>query len=1090
MRTRSIRGANAVTIPIRPAHPDGGLRLVSSGAVRLQILGPLRVWRGEVELDPGPPQQAYLLALLLARPGRPISQDELIDLIWGQDVPASAVNAIHKGVGALRRLLEPALAARGTGSYLQRRAGGYEFLADAGVLDLVTFRSLVEAANGALARGNREVSLDRYVEAIGLWHGPAADGQAHTPAGMSIFAGLNNEFLEACSVAAEIAVSAGRPQTVLPALRLAASMAPLHEPVQAGLIAALGAAGQRAEALSWFQTVRSRLVEDLGIDPGRALQAAHRQVLTQPPPAPEPARTRAHSGGTQAGKAGDLVSRGDKAGGLVGRAAELRVLRQMLDSVIAGGSGILVVEGEPGAGKTRLLEEMAADATRRDALVVWGSGLEGDGTPSMWPWVEVVRAVLDALPAAVREKRLGGALGRLVEPRDDFTAGLVPPEAAARFRLFEQVLGAFGHVSGQRPVIVVIDDLHWADVASLQLFGHLAARLPRGAMIAGALRDRAPVPGSELTRTLATVNRMPGHRRVRLGPLTMADVAELIHRQTGRPPGAGAARSIHARTAGNPFFVRELARFLTDGGAVTDAAAARAEVPSTVRDIVRSRIADLDDATTGLLQIAALIGRDVDLSVLARAAGLDIQACLDRLEPLEALGLLGPVAGDPFSFRFTHDLIRESIASVTPPQQATRLHFRVAEAIDLTGTADEPAAERLAYHLWASGPLADPARTAGALIRAGRRAATKSAFEAAERQLRSAIQVARAAGLAELELSAVSLLTTVFTRQFDRAFPYEMLERAEDLARELGRERQAADFLFSRFVWAISSVTTERGPLARRLLDQGEASPDPVVLAYGRQAWGMYQWDIGNIGEALRYMGDNWTVLDELSQREENPLLNDMQELWGVVQALVTTMHGDVSAALRLFDRMEAEAGDDRYLISLWAHLSTMAAAMAGDPAWSRRASERWIAADPHHVFSNVDVFLRMTWCWTRALSGDDPAAAAAEAEATADAELLDPLRCNSAFLYGLVAEALLAAGLPARAAAVLDRADRMLDDYGQRYAEGLLLLFRARVLHARGEPVAVVRAAAEKARALSAERGAHLFARRAEEFLATLPIR
>jgi hypothetical protein len=475
--------------------------------VRLRILGPLRVWRGEVELDPGPPQQAYLLALLLARPGRPISQDELIDLIWGKDVPASAVNAIHKGVGALRRLLEPTLPARGTGSYLRRRAGGYEFLADAGVLDLLAFRSLVEAAEGALARGNREVSLDRY-------------------------------------------------------------------------------------------------------------------------------------------------------------------------------------------------------------------------------------------------------------------------------------------------------------------------------------------------------------------------------------------------------------------GAVTDAAAARAEVPSTVRDIVRSRIADLDDATTGLLQIAALIGRDVDLSVLARAAGLDIQACLDRLEPLEALGLLGPVADDPFSFRFAHDLIRESIASVTPPQQATRLHFRVAEAIDLTGTADEPAAERLAYHLWASGPLADPARTAGALIRAGRRAATKSAFEAAERQLRSAIQVARAAGLAELELSAVSLLTTVFTRQFDRAFPYEMLERAEDLARELGREREAADFHFSRFVWAISSVTTERGPLARRLLDQGETSPDPVVLAYGRQAWGMYQWDIGNIGEALRYMGDNWTVLDELSQREENPLLKDMQELWGVVQALVTTMHGDASAAHRLFDLMEAEAGE------------------------------------------------------------------------------------------------------------------------------------------------------------------------------------
>lgn len=1053
------------------------MTMVSGGAVRLQILGPLRVWRGDVELDPGPPQQAYLLALLLARAGWPISQAELIDLIWGEDVPASAANTVQKYVGALRRLLEPALSAREAGSYLRRRVGGYEFLADPGALDLVIFRRLVGAARSALAQGNRESGLDRYAEALALWHGPAADGQAHTTTAVSIFAGLNDEFLEACTAAGELAVSVGRPRRVLPALRLAASMAPLHEPVQAGVIAALGAAGQRAEALSWFRTVRSRLVEDLGIDPGPALQAAHRQVLTQPPSEPEPDGTGGHSSGTQA-VPGD---------GLVGRAEELAVLRQMLNSVSAGGTGIIVVEGEPGVGKTRLLEEMAAEAMRRGALVVWGSGLEGDGTPSMWPWVQVVRAVLDGLPAAVRERWLEGALGRLVEPGEDFTAGPVPPEPDARFWLFEQVVGVFAQLAGQRPVIVVIDDLQWADVASLQLLGHLAARLPRGTMIAGALRQRAPVPGPEVSRTLAAISRVPGHRRIRLGPLTMAEAAELVRRQTGRPLGLSAARSIHVRTGGNTFFIRELARLLADSGAVTDEAAVRAEVPSTVRDVVRVRMAGLDDVTTGLLPIAALIGRDVGLSVLARAASLSVQACLDRLGPLDAFGLLGPVAGDPFSFRFTHDLIRESITSVTPPQQLPSLHLRIAEAIDLTGMADEQAAERLAYHLWASGPLADPARTADALVRAGRRAAAKSAFEAAERHLRSAIQVARAAGLAELELSAVSLLTTVFTRQFDRAFPYEMLERAEDLARELGREREAADFLFSRFVWAISSVTTERGALARWLLDQGEASPEPVVLAYGRQAWGIYQWDIGNIDVAMRYMGDNWTVLDELSQREENPLLKDMQELWGVMQALVTTMHGDVSAARRLFDRMEAEAGEDRYRISLWAHFSTMAAAMAGDLAWSRQATNRWIAADPHHAFSNVDVFLRMTWCWTRALSGDDPAAAATEAEATADAELLDPLRCNPAFLYGLVAEALLAADSPARAADVLDRADRMLDAYGQRYAEGLLLLLRARVLHAHGGSAAVVRAMAEKARTLSAERGAHLFARRAEEFLSTL---
>jgi hypothetical protein len=287
---------------------------------------------------------------------------------------------------------------------------------------------------------------------------------------------------------------------------------------------------------------------------------------------------------------------------------------------------------------------------------------------------------------------------------------------------------------------------------------------------------------------------------------------------------------------------------------------------------------------------------------------------------------------------------------------------------------------------------------------------------------------------------------------------------------------------------AITSIPAERGALSRRLLDWGELSSDPVVLAYGRQAWGIYQWDIGNIAAAMRFpSSDNWTVLDELSQRDEYPLHQDLRQLGAGLQAVVTAMHGDIPAARGLFDRMEAEAGDNRYLIALWAHLSSMAVAMAGDLVWRRQATDRWIAADPHCSFKNVSSYLRVAWRWTQALSGDDPAAAAAEAEAIVDTELLDPPRVGIAFYYGLVADILLAAGLPDQACAVLDRADRMLDAHGQRFAEGLLLLLRARALRARGEPVVVVRAAAERARVLSAERGAHLFARRAEEFLSTL---
>ncbi|BCB92002.1 BTAD domain-containing putative transcriptional regulator [Phytohabitans suffuscus] len=1049
----------------------------SEGHLRLQVLGPLRVWRDGVELDVGPRQQAYLLAVLLVRAGTPVSTSELIDLIWDDDVPASAVNMLQKYVGALRRLLEPALPVRGTGSYLLRHANGYLFAAGPGTVDVVTFRELVEAAKAGLARRRPDEALDWYVRALGLWHGSAGDGLAQGSTAMSIFVALDGEFFAACVAAAELAVSRGQPERVLQPLHLAARMAPLHEPVQAGLVTALAAAGQQAEALSVFRRVGARLADELGIDPGPALVAAYRRVLgpapgevppAGPPPAAEvwpPAAER-----------------------LVGRAEELAVLRQAVASALAGGTGLVVVEGEPGAGKSRLLEEAGAEAARRGALVVWGRCLEGGGTPSMWPWVQVVGALLDALPAAAREQWHTGELGRLVGPHDGVPATPVLPDSGARFRLFEQAVALAGQVSTRRPVVLVVDDLQWADAASLDLFRHLAARLPGGTAVIGALRDRAPAPDPELARMLAAASRLPRHRRIRLGPLGPVEVAELVRRETGQDPGPGAVRSIHARTAGNAFFVRELSRLLADGGVLTGDSAARAGVPSSVRDVVRDRMAGLDDGTRCLLQVAALIGRDVDLALLARAAGLDPQACLDRLEPLDGLGLLEPSPGDPYSFRFAHDLVRESVAGTTPPPRAARLHLRVADALERTAAGDEPVAERLAHHLWAAGPLVDPARTAAALVRAGRCAAGKSALDAAARRLQSAAQVARTAGLAELELSALALFAAVDgMRAGYVGSTLELLERAEQLARHLGREREAADFLFSRWAAYSQGIQLDRaGRLAQWLLQQGEASADPLVRAYGRHAWGIHQWDVGNIGEAYRYLSQtNSTVLDDLAHGGEDPLRRDLRLLWPVMLALVTALHGQVGAARALLDTMEAAADDDPYVITVWAAFAVTIAALAGDPAWATRAAERGIALDPEHSFVFLGSYQRLARCWARAVAGDDPAGAAMEAQGIIAATLADPPRSGVATWYGLLGEMWLVAGKLDEAAAALDRADSFLDSCGQRYPEGLLLLLRARLAEARGEPVAAVRAAAERAWALSTEREAHLFARRAEELLA-----
>jgi DNA-binding SARP family transcriptional activator len=1042
------------------------------GAVlRLQILGSLRVWRNGAEIDPGPPQQAHLLATLLAAAGRPVSTAELIDIVWDVGAPVSAPNIVQKYIGTLRRLLEPSVPAREPGSFIRRHDAGYTFDPAGAVLDVVEFRELVTTARQSAA----DKALDTYDAALALWRGPAGDGLRHGTGSRPIFDALDREFFDTCVTATDVAVSQDQPERLLPALRLAASMAPFDEPVQASLIVSLAAAGQQAEALSVFATVRARFAEELGAEVGPALRAAHQRVLVparRSGPVDEPAAQTRRAG----------VATADA---LVGRVEELGTLRQAVAAAVDGGSGLVLVEGEPGMGKTRLLAEMATVAQRQGALVVWGRCLEGDATPSMWPWVQVVGAVLDSVPAPMRHAKLAGELGRLVQPRHGVAGGPLMPDSGAQFRLFEEVVALAGQSAGRRPTVLVMDDLQWADGSSLQLLGHLATRLPHGFALIGALRNRAPVPGSELTRFLAAASRVRGHRRIRLVPLAPDEVAQLVRHETGRDPDAGVVREIHARTTGNPFFVRELSRLLaSDRGVIT-------AVPATVRDVVRDRMAGLAPDTVAMLQVAAVIGRDVEVRLLAGAAGVDVPACVLGLEPADALDLLRFAPDDPYAVRFSHDLVRESVVAVMPPSSLPRLHLSIADALERTGRGSDAVTERLAHHLWAAGPLAEPARTVPALIRAGSSALTKSALDVAERQLRAATTVARSAGLAELELSALKELAAVVGMRslYGGVAAVDLLERAEHLARDLGREREAADFLFSRWAGYAQTIDLVRAaPLARLLFEQGNASADPTLRAYGLNAWGIHQWAIGNVGQGVRFLKQAGQALHEYAaSRDVDPLRHDLQMLPAAIFAEMTAQHGDLGTAQALLDALEATAGDDPYMVTVWASMAARTAANIGDPVATLRAAERGIAADPGFTFVFQGTYERLARDWALAVTGRDPAGAADRMEQLIGTNMFDPPRSCVATWLGLLAEARLAAGQPDRAAEALDRADRAMDDFGQRYPEGLVLLVRARLLQARGEPAAVVRAAAEHARAVSVAGEAHLYADRAAQLLREL---
>ncbi|MEV4630780.1 BTAD domain-containing putative transcriptional regulator [Micromonospora sp. NPDC049523] len=241
----------------------------------------MRVRRDRQEIDPGGPQQRTMLALLMARAGEPVSLAEVVDTMWGQEPPDSAVNAVHRNVGMLRRALEPQLAARSPGQWLIRSGGGYRLDVDADTLDLLRFRHLVRQARAATADGQATERMRLFTEALELWQGNGPGGIDPRVRHHPTFTAIDREYLATAREAGDLARTAVASDRLLAAVRQAAEQAPYDEPLQARLLLALATAGHQADALEIYQKIRGRLAEELGLDPGPELTSAHEAVLRQ-----------------------------------------------------------------------------------------------------------------------------------------------------------------------------------------------------------------------------------------------------------------------------------------------------------------------------------------------------------------------------------------------------------------------------------------------------------------------------------------------------------------------------------------------------------------------------------------------------------------------------------------------------------------------------------------------------------------------------------------------------------------------------------------------------------------------------------------
>ncbi|GAA3616427.1 BTAD domain-containing putative transcriptional regulator [Nonomuraea rosea] len=458
--------------------------------MRFAVLGPVRLWRGDTELNPGPPQQRAILALLLVNVGRPVSLGDMVDLLWGQDPPASAVNVVHRYVGVLRRLLEPGLPLRTEGDWLVRGAGGYRLaVADVDAVDLLRFRRLVELAGQAAP----EHAVELYAEALALWQAEAAAGIPAEARARPVFAALDQEQITVLQEAADVALRCGAAALLLPTLRACAARHPLDERLQARLMLALAATGRQAEALSAWQTIRSVLGEELGIDPGQELRAAHQSVLSGGSDVSGPIVEPVGSAVRPAQLPADLAV-------FAGRRADLTRALSLLDGTALETVVISAIGGMAGVGKTTLAVHWAHQVAHRFPDGQLYVNLRGfDRLGSVMGPGEALRGFLEALG---------------VPPHR------IPPALDGQVGLYRSLLAG-------RRMLVLLDNARDADQVRPLLPGSA------GCLVLITSRDR--LPGLVATE---------GAHPLTVGLFSAAEARESLVRRLGEDRVAGAPEAV------------------------------------------------------------------------------------------------------------------------------------------------------------------------------------------------------------------------------------------------------------------------------------------------------------------------------------------------------------------------------------------------------------------------------------------------------------------------------------------------------------------------------------------------------------------
>ncbi|WP_106402299.1 BTAD domain-containing putative transcriptional regulator [Actinocorallia populi] len=658
--------------------------------VRIRVFGAFEVEVSGARVALGGPRQRAVLALLVAAHGRVVSVDRMIEDLWHGEPPAQAVTSLQAYISNLRRLLEPERPPRAPAKVLVSVAPGYALRLPDDAVDVWHFGALVQ-------------NPGQVAEALALWRGPAFAEFADEPWAQAEVGRLNELRLAAREQHVAALLRAGEAAgAVLEAERLTDDE-PLREEGWRMLALALWNSGRQADALAALRKARATLADELGLDPGPALADLETAILQQRtdvfgPPSPVPLPTPVPVPDREL-----FLGRDDELAALTGLAGE-------------GGLRVALVTGEAGLGKTALLTRLADALERNGRLVATGRCPESESAPAAWAWTEALTDLARHVPAPEEVApllRAASAAG----PRDT-TAG--------RFRLHRAVWTWLNDAARQRPLAVMLDDLHWADAETLALLAALSGDAPL--LLVAAFR--ADEVGTRLTDTLAVLARR-SPLRLPLRGLPEQAVARLIAVECATGVDAATVTALAERTGGNPFYVRESARLLSSEGALV----ATSEVPEGVRDVLRRRLARLPESAVAVLRLAALAGREADADTLVMAADTDENGVLDALDAGLVAGLL--TERTPGRVRFAHALVQDTMIADLSALRRTRMHARLGAALERLTPDDAPA---LAYHFHRAASAGTAAKAIEYAVRAADLAENRYAHETAVELLAQALE--------------------------------------------------------------------------------------------------------------------------------------------------------------------------------------------------------------------------------------------------------------------------------------------------------------------------------------------------------------